>query len=534
MEGSAPAMSAPHVDPRERFVTFSFAAADLLVETTPDGKITFATGAFHSLLGRPPESFLGQKVRDLVAPGDRETFDQALAILPVRGRQLPMTLRLADKARTPRALAGLLFAEAGRPAKLCLTFAALPAPLAKPAKGTTMRPVLEAAQARIRQGEGGGLGLLEISAPGLAQNQSLALGAMLDEIAPGAMVGEAASGRAGMLAAPGEAEDIVAVAATLENTLRARGVVATVAAQNLKLAADELTPDQAARALRHALGVFARGGVDGLAKAGFAGGLAGYVRQAAKHAGALRRLIRDERYQLAYQPIVRLGDRGLHHYEALLRPQTIAGIEIAGTQDFVTLIETVGLAGELDLAVAKRAAAAASQAPAPIAFNLSSLSLQDGDFRARLLAKLAGAAKGCLIVEMTETAEIEDLEAVRQGAEALRALGIPFCLDDFGAGSADMRILRAVPADYVKLDGSYVPGVAEGGRERDFVAAMVEIARAAGCAMVAERIESEAEAETLRGLGITYGQGWLFGRPGPLPESSGVARRRGASAGKWE
>ncbi len=528
-------MSATPQDPRERFVTFSFAAADLLVETTPEGKITFATGAFHSLLGRKPESFLGQPVRELVAPGDREAFDQALAILPVRGRQLPMTLRLADKGRTPRALAGLLFAEAGRPAKLCLTFAALPLPLGKPAGGGAARSVLAAAQSRLRAGEGGGLDFVEISSPGPVQGQNPALGAMLEEIAPGALAGEAAPGRISMVAAPDVPHDIVAVAAALEGALRARGIPGAVAAQRLQLAADELTPDQAARALRHALGVFARGGIEGLAKAGFAGGLADYVRQAGKHVGALRRAIRDERYQLAYQPIVRLGDRGLHHYEALLRPQAIAGIEIAGTQDFVTLVETVGLAGELDLAVAKRAAAAASQAPAPIAFNLSSLSLQDGGFRARLLAQLAGTAKGRLIVEMTETAEIEDLEQVRQGAEALRGLGIPFCLDDFGAGTADMRILHAVPADYVKLDGSYVPGVAQPGRERDFVAAMAEIARAAGCAMVAERIESEAEAETLRSLGITYGQGWLFGRPGPLPESaSGVARRRGAAAGKWE
>jgi len=528
-------MSATPIDPRERFVTFSFAAADLLVETTPDGKITFATGAFHSLLGRKPESFLGQPVRELVAPGDREAFDQALTVLPMRGRQLPMTLRLADKARTPRALAGLLFAEAGRPAKLYLTFAALPLPLGKPAGGAAMRPVLEAAQARLRQGEGGSIDLLEISTSDPSQNQRVAIGALLEEIIPGTLVGEAAPGRIGLLADPGASQGIVAVAAALEDALRTHGIASTVAAQQLSLAADALTPDQMVRALRHALGVFARGGIEGLAKAGFADGLADYVRQAARHAAALRRAIREERYHLLYQPIVRLGDRGLHHYEALLRPQAIAGIEIAGTQDFVTLVETVGLAHELDLAVAKRAAAAASHAPAPIAFNISSLSLQDGGFRARLLAHLAGAAKGRLIVEMTETAEIEDLDGVRAGAEALRGLEIPFCLDDFGAGSADMRILRAVPADYVKLDGSYVPGIVQPGRERDFVAAIAEIARAAGCAVVAERIESEAEAEILRGLGITYGQGWLFGRPGALPEkASGVGRRRGASTGQWE
>ncbi len=524
-------MTIAPTDPRERFVTFSFAAADLLVETTREGKITFATGAFHALLGRSSESFIGQAVRELVAPGDREAFDQALTILPLRGRQSPITLRLADKASTPRAVAGLIFAEAGRPPRLCFTFAALPTPLAKPMGVASVRPVLDAAHARIRQGEGGGLDLLEVSAPSLVQNQSVALGAMLEEIAPGTLVAEAAPGRFGMLAAVGAAQDIAAIAGELEGALRTRGIAGVVAAQHLKLTADEMTPDQAVRALRHALGVFARGGVEGLAKAGFGRGLADYVRQAGAHAAALRRAIRDERYELAYQPIIRLDDRALHHYEALLRPQAIAGIEIAGTQDFVTLVETVGLAGELDLSVAKRAAAAAADAPAPIAFNLSSLSLQNSAFRTRLLAQLVGVPKGRLIVEMTETAEIEDLDQVRQGAQALRELGIPFCLDDFGAGSADMRVLRAVPADYVKLDGSYVPGVALPGRERDFVAAMAEIARAARCAMVAERIESEGEADALHALGVTYGQGWLFGRPGPLPENTrNESRRREAGA----
>jgi EAL domain-containing protein (putative c-di-GMP-specific phosphodiesterase class I) len=69
----------------------------------------------------------------------------------------------------------------------------------------------------------------------------------------------------------------------------------------------------------------------------------------------------------------------------------------------------------------------------------------------------------------------------------------------------------------VKLDGSYVPGVTENGRERALVAGMVEIARGAGAQIVAERTETEGEAEVLRQVGVQYGQGWLFGRPGPLP-----------------
>jgi EAL domain-containing protein (putative c-di-GMP-specific phosphodiesterase class I) len=156
----------------------------------------------------------------------------------------------------------------------------------------------------------------------------------------------------------------------------------------------------------------------------------------------------------------------------------------------------------------------------PIAFNVSGQSLQSTGFLDRLLALLSATSAlraGRMIVEMTETAEVENIAEVGRAAEALRAIGVPFCLDDFGAGAADMRLLRALPADMVKLDGSYVPGIVHNGRDRSFVAGMVDIARAVGAAVVAERIETEAEAEALLAVGVTYAQGWLFGRPTPLP-----------------
>ena len=83
----------------------------------------------------------------------------------------------------------------------------------------------------------------------------------------------------------------------------------------------------------------------------------------------------------------------------------------------------------------------------------------------------------------------------------------------------------------VKLDGSYVSGVAHNGRERGFVAGMVDIARAMEAAVVAERIETEADADALLAVGVTYGQGWLFGRPGPLPLPTTRRRMSDGAAG---
>jgi EAL domain-containing protein (putative c-di-GMP-specific phosphodiesterase class I) len=289
-----------------------------------------------------------------------------------------------------------------------------------------------------------------------------------------------------------------------------------------------LTPTQTARALRQALNVFAREGTGGLEKAGFDGGLAGYVRRAGTQAASLRKAIRSTHFDLVFQPIVSLANRAQHHFEALIRPRPMPDCSFPGPQDFVMLVEALGLADELDMAVARLACEAAAKSGTSVAFNLSGQSVQNRGFRDRLIALLTASPAckaGLIIIEMTETAEIEEVAEAGLTAEALRSLGVPFCLDDFGAGAADIRLLRALGPDIVKLDGSYIPGIAEGGRERAFVAGMVEIARAAKAEIVAERVETQAEADALRELGVQYGQGWLFGHPGPLPDARPAGHR---------
>ena len=100
----------------------------------------------------------------------------------------------------------------------------------------------------------------------------------------------------------------------------------------------------------------------------------------------LRRAIKSRRFNLLFQPIVSLADRRLHHYEALLRPKPLPGCPFDTPQEFVTLVEALGLAAELDLAVAALASDAAAFSTVPIAFNVSGQSLQSAAFLDRLLA----------------------------------------------------------------------------------------------------------------------------------------------------
>jgi EAL domain-containing protein (putative c-di-GMP-specific phosphodiesterase class I) len=156
--------------------------------------------------------------------------------------------------------------------------------------------------------------------------------------------------------------------------------------------------------------------------------------------------------------------------------------------------------------------------------NLSGLSMQNPAYRKRLLTRLAELrnegsklAASRLLIELTETAEIGDLDAAASSMEQLRSVGVPVCLDDFGAGVAVFRYLRAFGVDYVKLDGDYVRAACKSKRDRTLVASMIELASTAGAAVVAEMIETEEQCAAMQEMGATFGQGWLFGRPGRLP-----------------
>jgi EAL domain-containing protein (putative c-di-GMP-specific phosphodiesterase class I) len=513
-------MAAPLPRPlgdRERFVAFAFAAADLLVEVGPDGRISFAAGAFRARLGRAPDSMVGRHPTEILAAEDRGAFATALALLPARGRLAPTAFRLADAARTPFSVSGLHLLSADEAARLCLAFAPLPGqPETRNADGAAL---LREAERRLRQGEGAAMALIDVA--GLNQDAAGEIDEVLArQLGGGALAARLAPGRYGVLTDAAASPDLTALAQGLEAALGQDAPEISIAASNVALSTEHLTPAQAARALRHGLSAFARLGAEGLRDAGFENGLGGVVAKVASRAATLRHAIANRRFHLQFQPIVDLATRQVHHHEALLRPDPGVLGAGEGPQDFVTLAETVGLTEELDLAVASLALAAALAVPKGrhVAFNISGLSAQSEGFRTRLLALLDRDARATerVMVELTESAEIEDEACAAETLRALRRRGVAVCIDDFGAGAAAFRYLKAFPTDYVKVDGAFVTAAMTSERDRSFVAAMVDLSLAVGAKVVAERVEDEATASAMQALGVHYGQGWFFGKPGPL------------------
>lgn len=520
--GNVTAADASH---RDRFLNFAFASADLLVEVGPDSTIDWAAGAFASRFGRQAESFLRQPVEALVTPADRPALAHALALVALRGRLAPMILRLNDPQQTRCAVGGL--ATPGKTGRYCLTFGAVPVePLAPPTLAPDGATLASQAEAGLRSGQAQALSLLDVGnwaeenaqlspAERLALRQEIAR-TLVEQGGPDVLVGDMGPGRYGVL---GHSDvDVRALTDAMQTALRKGGGFsgAKVQGQKISLTLPGLTVGQASRALRFALSRFADGGLTAVTSAGFASGLAGFIATAGGQAATLRARIAGRKFRLAYQPVVALTGRAIHHYEALLRPIGDMNGRPLKTQELVTFAEAMGLSEELDLAVAQEALQTLTETEhVRVAVNVSGLSMQSEAFRDQLMALIVPGSR--LIVELTETADITDTAAAADMLRGLRAAGVQVCIDDFGAGSAAFRYLRDFRVDFVKIDGAYVRAATAGPRERGFVESMRDLARAVDAAVIAEMVETVAEANLMAELGVELGQGYLFGRPGQLP-----------------
>ena len=518
-----------HSGSRDRLLTFAFAGAELLVEIEPNATITWAAGAFQSRFGQAAEKFVGGNLARLIAPADHDALARTLVGVAMRGHTSPVVLHLNDSAASPCALSALKLP--GPHTRICVTLGPLPAP--PPAKSEGMQPAsmfARRAEAQFRTTQPAMLGLLDVKgwAEATATMDDPERSALRDEIGealgsvagPDTTVGELAEGRYGVVS--GRQLDVAVLASGLEELIRAgpAGRSVSVDGKTIGLADTGLGLSQAVRALRFALSKFAEGGSSALHSTGFAAGLAGFIAQARGQASALRETITGRHFELAFQPVVHLGSRTLHHYEALLRPLAVDGALWNSTQDFVTCAEALGLAEELDLAVLQQVISVLSrESDCSIAANVSGLSMQSTAFRERMFSLLPSGSYRRLLIELTETAEIEDVLTTVATLDRLRASNIALCIDDFGAGAAGFRYLRDFRMDYMKIDGAYVQAAMRSKRDRELVTSMLVVARSMGAQAIAEMIETPEQAHLMQELGSTFGQGWLFGRPLPLPDS---------------
>lgn len=150
-----------------------------------------------------------------------------------------------------------------------------------------------------------------------------------------------------------------------------------------------------------------------------------------------------------------------------------------------------------------------------VAVNLSGASINSQSFvdaLNRLFAKHE-SLRSWVMFEITESSKIENLQRVNKTIQNLRQVGHKVCLDDFGAGAAAFQYIRDLEVDLVKIDGAYVKGALRTAKSRAFLKAMASLCKDLRINTVAEMVEDEALLSYLQECRVSYGQGYLFGRP---------------------
>jgi EAL domain-containing protein (putative c-di-GMP-specific phosphodiesterase class I) len=150
-----------------------------------------------------------------------------------------------------------------------------------------------------------------------------------------------------------------------------------------------------------------------------------------------------------------------------------------------------------------------------VSVNVSTRQLVNGGFAEWVEGVLAhtGLPATALVVEVTESALMDDMRAIRSAFDRLRSLGVRVAIDDFGTGYSSLARLQELPVDVIKLDRAFVIDINVRPEARAMAAAILQLSAAIGATSVAEGVETEAEAATLLELGYATGQGFLFARP---------------------
>jgi EAL domain-containing protein (putative c-di-GMP-specific phosphodiesterase class I) len=167
------------------------------------------------------------------------------------------------------------------------------------------------------------------------------------------------------------------------------------------------------------------------------------------------------------------------------------------------------------------AAAARWSAPRFVAVNVSPVQVQRGPEFAEMVERVlarTGLPPDRLELEVTEGVLIREAEAVLQALGRVRALGVRIALDDFGTGYSSLATLQAFPFDKIKVDRRFIAGLGgASAQDTTIVRAVLGLARGLGVPVVAEGVETELQLDALRAECCAEAQGWLFGRPGPVP-----------------
>ncbi|MEZ5844445.1 MAG: EAL domain-containing protein [Hyphomicrobiaceae bacterium] len=244
------------------------------------------------------------------------------------------------------------------------------------------------------------------------------------------------------------------------------------------------------------------------------------TRETARHrniaiADEIVTALEQQRMLLMLQPIVCSKTRKPVHFECLLRMERTDGT-VVSAGEFIAVAEQLGLSRLIDQRVLELAVDLLRRHPKlSLAVNVSGLTSSDHEWLVAL-HRLTGGRRELtnrLIIEITETAAIHDLDQSIAFVDTLKELGCKVAIDDFGAGYTSFKNLKHLAVDMVKIDGAFVRDLTEDATDQVFIRTLADLATTCGMETVAEWVGDVETAAFIEAAGITYMQGFLFSEP---------------------
>jgi diguanylate cyclase (GGDEF)-like protein/PAS domain S-box-containing protein len=247
----------------------------------------------------------------------------------------------------------------------------------------------------------------------------------------------------------------------------------------------------------------------------------------------IREALENDLFVLHAQPILDLSCGAITQYELLLRMTDGSDLVLPGA--FLETAERTGLIQDIDRWVVKRAIELLARneiadQDVRLEVNLSGKAFADAELlpmiQRELLATNIDPSR--LVLEVTETAAIANIDEAQKFLRTLRGMGCGFALDDFGVGFSSFSHLKHLPVDYLKIDGSFIRDLSRNTVDQHLVRAIVGVARGLGKRTIAEFVADEDTLRLLREYGVDYGQGFHIAEPGPLSTMGETSGRKAA------
>jgi len=530
------------VNDRNRLAALAFCRADLLFELNEHWTIEFAAGATTAVLGKEPDTLINTSFIDLISVRDRALSEQLLTIASDKGRIDDVIVTLCGNNGQSPIVAFSGYRVPDFKNHFFLALKVEPAHAVYSAEKDLLcdeetglldeksfsGTAAERAQALQRAGGKARLSMIRVEnlaslmeQLGTSEKKDLmeSIGGILNSNSLGGNTASRVDGENFSIVHSDNVnmEDIGDAIEKKAKQVHDKGDMIKSMSSTLDADGSGMSQDQTAKAVIYIMRKFCDSKV-GIRNESLGDVLSTMMAKTTENIAYLRKVAKNGEFDLVFMPICELRKGTIQHFEALIRFNQAKPKE--SPYPLIELAEETGVIGDLDIAVCHKAIKlikkfSQKETFPAVAINVSGSSIANPEFIDKLyrIVKKEPALADKLIFEITESSAIEDVEAVNTATRKIRDLGFKFCLDDFGAGASSFNYLSEIDVDVVKFDGPIVRRACTTDKGNDVLLGMVKMCDEMNIWTVAERVETQKDANHLFYLGVSYGQGHFFGEP---------------------